>query len=48
MVWEKLDAKFWKRQKDLAIRLAQMRLENMMRRHLRVSIALWAKDSPSQ
>ena len=36
MVWDKLDAKFWTRQKELAIRLAQQKLEEFMRRHLRV------------
>ena len=38
MVWDKLDAKFWKRQKELAIRMAQLKLENLMRRHLRVRL----------
>ncbi|KAJ9507961.1 hypothetical protein QJQ45_021288 [Haematococcus lacustris] len=34
-VWDRLDARFWKRNKEIAIRLANQRLENMMRRHLR-------------
>ncbi|KAG1659723.1 hypothetical protein FOA52_012263 [Chlamydomonas sp. UWO 241] len=35
MVDTSLDAKFWARNKELAIRIAVQKLENMMRRHLR-------------
>lgn len=34
MVWEKLDAKFWRRNREMAIRLAVQKLENIMKRHL--------------
>jgi hypothetical protein len=32
MVWDKLDARFWRRNKEMAIRLAVQKLENLMRR----------------
>lgn len=32
MVWDRLNAKFWGRAKELAIRLAVQKLENQMRR----------------
>eukprot|EP00798_Chlamydomonas_sp_ICE-L_P017096 gene17096-23393_t len=34
LVWDKLDRAFWARNRELGIRLAVQKLENMMRRHL--------------
>eukprot|EP00200_Dunaliella_tertiolecta_P007628 CAMPEP_0202381592 /NCGR_PEP_ID=MMETSP1127-20130417/37027_1 /ASSEMBLY_ACC=CAM_ASM_000462 /TAXON_ID=3047 /ORGANISM="Dunaliella tertiolecta, Strain CCMP1320" /LENGTH=1435 /DNA_ID=CAMNT_0048980603 /DNA_START=339 /DNA_END=4646 /DNA_ORIENTATION=+ len=34
MVWDKLNARFWRRNRDMCIRLATQRLENYMKRHL--------------
>ncbi len=32
MVWDRLDARFWRRNRDMCIRLACQKLENLMRR----------------
>lgn len=37
-VWDRLDAKFWRRNREMAIRLAVQKIEDLMRRHLQVGV----------